>query len=458
MTFPCLAFVDLETTGAHPEHERITEVGIVFDRDGQIETWSTLVNPETKISIFIQQLTGINDEMVSNAPRFVDVASTVLEKLSGHIVLAHNARFDLSFLKAEFGRLGIAFAPRSACTVKLSRRLYPMHHRHSLDELCRRHQLSIPGSRHRALTDALLIQQFFRVACKELGDETVRNALHQQSHGPELPEGVPAETIRSLPDAPGVFQLTDESGLSLATGRANNLRSRIIGLFREGASVRDKRIGYAIRHIEWQHALGDFGARLKEIRLKRQHAKGELPVFIRLAEAGASLVPRFERGQELPQDTPLLFGPFRSSREARHRLRQLASQFRLCLKGCLLESGSGPCSALAQRHCQGLCCGKESPESHAMRLSAALSRHRMSPWPWTGPVAVIEEEAFTGRREYHLLDQWRDYGSVTDEARLELLLATKPAAPLDVSTYQFLKTHIGTESVQCLQLHWQNET
>lgn len=160
-----LAFVDLETTGATPTRDRITEIGIVeVAEDGSVSEWSTLVNPEITIPGFIQSMTGITDAMVADAPTFAELAAEVVERLQGRLFIAHNARFDYGFLKNEFKRIGIDFRATVACTVKLSRRLFPGHPKHGLDALIERHGLSV-SDRHRALGDARAIHQFWTIAC-----------------------------------------------------------------------------------------------------------------------------------------------------------------------------------------------------------------------------------------------------------------------------------------------------
>ena len=119
-----LAFVDLETTGATATADRVTEIGIVeVDEDGSVREWQQLVNPGTRIPPFIEQLTGISNAMVADAPPFAAVADETLRRLEGRLFIAHNARFDYGFLKNEFKRLGITFRAPVLCTVKLSRTL-----------------------------------------------------------------------------------------------------------------------------------------------------------------------------------------------------------------------------------------------------------------------------------------------------------------------------------------------
>ena len=149
-----LVFVDLETTGGNAARDRITEVGIVHFRAGECAgEWSSLVNPECHIPSYIEAFTGISNDMVANAPRFSDIALELQQRLHGAVFVAHNARFDYSFLRSEFRRIDSHFSARVLCTVKLSRRLYPEQHRHSLDAVMLRHGLSCT-SRHRALGDA----------------------------------------------------------------------------------------------------------------------------------------------------------------------------------------------------------------------------------------------------------------------------------------------------------------
>ncbi len=101
-----LAFLDLETTGATASFDRITEIGLIEVEHGAlVREWSTLVNPEMRIPPFIEALTGISNDMVALAPTFAEVAQELKARLHGKLLIAHNARFDYGFLKAEFGRL-----------------------------------------------------------------------------------------------------------------------------------------------------------------------------------------------------------------------------------------------------------------------------------------------------------------------------------------------------------------
>src|SRR3990172_1295406 len=94
-----LAIVDLETTGAHPAWDRITEIAVLEAAAGEITSeWSTLVNPGTPIPPAIQALTGITDDMVARAPRFSELARALHERLAGRVFVAHNAPLHYAFL------------------------------------------------------------------------------------------------------------------------------------------------------------------------------------------------------------------------------------------------------------------------------------------------------------------------------------------------------------------------
>ena len=141
VSVPARAFVEHEPAGARATGDGIPEIGSMEVAAEGVREWSRLVNPGTPISGFIQNLTGISNAMVADAPPFADVADEVKARLDGRLFIAHNARFDYGFLKNEFKRAGHDFRATVLCTVKLSRKLFPQHARHNLDSLIERHDL-----------------------------------------------------------------------------------------------------------------------------------------------------------------------------------------------------------------------------------------------------------------------------------------------------------------------------
>ncbi|MBK6637430.1 MAG: hypothetical protein IPG34_06925 [Rhodocyclaceae bacterium] len=211
--------------------ERVTEIGIIRVGPEGLREWSTLVNPQVRISPFIEQLTGISNPMVAQAPLFAQIAPQVREQLAGHLFIAHNARFDYGFLRSEFARLGECFRARVLCTVKLSRALYPQHHRHNLDSLIERHDLNV-SDRHRALGDARLIHQFWSAhAGSATLAETLAEAVDAQCAHTMLPARLDATLPDDLPEGRGVYVFYDSTGTAIHFGRAKALRTRVLGYF-----------------------------------------------------------------------------------------------------------------------------------------------------------------------------------------------------------------------------------
>jgi DNA polymerase III subunit epsilon len=273
-----LAIVDLETTGAHPVHDRVTEVAVIEVDAGEVTgEWSTLVNPECAIPGAIQALTGITNDMVAGAPTFGRLADDLHERLAGRVLVAHNARFDYGFLRQEFARAGLEFRAKTLCTVKLSRRLYPEHARHNLDSLIARHGLAC-RARHRALGDAEAVWQFLRVAAGERGEEMLAVAARQVAKQPSLPACLDRAMVDTIPEAPGVYLLYGETGNPLYVGKSKSMRSRVLAHFADDLrSSREMQLAREVRHVEFERTAGELGALLREAEL----VKALLPVYNR---------------------------------------------------------------------------------------------------------------------------------------------------------------------------------
>jgi DNA polymerase-3 subunit epsilon len=186
-----LVFLDLETTGATAAFDRITEIGLIEVENGEYAgEWSTLVNPQKRIPPFIEALTGISNEMVDRAPTFAAVSIELHARLSGKLVVAHNARFDYGFLRAEFGRLDTVYLSEVVCTVKLSRRLFPGHARHNLDTLIERHDI-VCEARHRALGDARVLWDLIAKWRVDPGVAALHAAAAAQQPKPSVPRPSP---------------------------------------------------------------------------------------------------------------------------------------------------------------------------------------------------------------------------------------------------------------------------
>lgn len=161
------AIIDIETTGNRYKFGKITEIAIYQHNGTEItNSFNTLINPEMDIPFFITELTGINNNMVKNAPKFYEVAKKIIEMTAGRIFIAHNVSFDYNFIKEEYKRLEYDFNQKTLCTVKLSRKLLPGHSSYSLGKLCSDLGIQIKG-RHRAAGDAMATVELFEILLKK---------------------------------------------------------------------------------------------------------------------------------------------------------------------------------------------------------------------------------------------------------------------------------------------------
>jgi len=435
-----LVFLDLETTGANFANDRIIEVGLVeVDANGARE-WSTLVDPEMPVPEFITGLTGIDSEMLAGAPRFDEIALVLLEKLRGRLFIAHNARFDYSFLKREFKRVGIDFRAPNLCTVKLSRKLFPEHHRHSLDALVKRYDIAVTD-RHRALADARVLWELWQSWHANLAIETIRTAVESIVGRPELPPQLDPALIDDLPEAPGAYALYGEDGSVLLVKRSTNIRQQVLAHFAPGK--RDTALVRNTFRIDWREAAGELGARLHELKLSAAQRKPATDL------CAWQLVP-YDQGGFRPQlvyarDTDFatsagLFGLYSNRREAVNALRKLVEAHRLCHSHTgLYESKSNePCVAYKQKSCRGACVGKEAVSLHSARLLAAIAKFKLAEWPFPGPVALVERDEFGMREDFHLVDRWRYLGTVHNEAALHDRLEIRNDEDFDPDVYRIV--------------------
>jgi DNA polymerase-3 subunit epsilon len=449
-----LAFVDLETTGGNPAYHRITEVGIVRVQNGVLlEEWSSLVNPECAIPPYIEAFTGISSEMVADAPRFADVAATILEKLRGSLFVAHNARFDYSFLRSEFRKAGVAYAAEVLCTVKLSRRLFPEHVRHNLDAVMERHGLAC-SARHRALGDARVLRDLWFKLQREIpADVLAAAAAHAVLSVPKLPAHLPPELADELPEAPGAYRFFGDNDALLYIGKSNSLRTKILTqLADEQPGSRDQKWSALVKRVDWVQSAGELGAML----LESEWIRSQKPLYnrrLRGNEGSVTLRPAADASGRVhlqridtlePEDLAQSFGVFHSEKDARKALTDIARAQQLCLKVLGLEESAGSCFAVQVGKCRGACTGKEPLILHNMRVQLALSKLKIKSWPFAGRIALRERGAGgfssdeTRGGEFHVLDHWMYLGSARSDEELAALSSCSAYAAFDVDVYKIL--------------------
>lgn len=438
-----LAFVDLETTGTSASTDRITEIGIVLVDENGVREWSQLVQPQMRIPVFIEQMTGITNQMVKKAPPFAEVANEVNELLNGRLFIAHNARFDYGFLKNEFKRIGLSFQPQVLCTVKLSRALFPQYHRHNLDSLIERHELTVTD-RHRALADAQVIHQFWQHLSTQFAAETVADTVRRLINRPTLPSHIDPALVDELPEGPGVYLFYGENDLPLYIGKSVNIRQRVLSHFSgDHRSGKEMSLSQQLRRIDWIETGGELGALLTEARLIKQmmpvhnqrlRRKNSLCAW-QLQQTGDHVVPKLTWASDLDfglQDN--LYGLYNNQRYAQKALRGIAEQYQLCLGVLDLEKTGKdkPCFAHQLKRCKGACVGKETPLEHATRLLIAMHKLKLASWPYPGAIGIREGD------DLHVVDHWCYLGTAKTQGEADdLLAAGRPA--FDRDTYMTLQ-------------------
>lgn len=234
------AIVDIETTGGNASGSCITEIAIIIHNGTTvIDRWETLVNPEKEIPLPIFALTGINNEMVRDAPVFDDIAEKVSQMLTDRIFVAHNVNFDYSFVRHQLSASGFKWTARKLCTVRAARKIKPGLGSYSLGNLC--HSLGISvENRHRAGGDADATAILFSRLLEWDGEDEIGKMIKNTAQDQRLPPNLPPEDFEQLPEKPGVYYFYSQEKKVIYVGKAINLKKRVASHF-TGHNIKPQR-------------------------------------------------------------------------------------------------------------------------------------------------------------------------------------------------------------------------
>ncbi|MEN6430562.1 MAG: exonuclease domain-containing protein, partial [Coriobacteriales bacterium] len=291
--------VDIETTGCRPGSSGIIEIGAVLVRAGAIEdVFQTLVRPPEPIPHSIRDLTGIDDEMVADAPPIEHVIKDFRDFTGRAVLVAHNHRFDMGFLDFEAERAwGVPFPRPVLDTLALARRLHPELDRHNLRVLASYYGVdAVPN--HRAPADALATAQILQRMLPELNTRGLMTAEDASRFCGLARQGVLASKLvlaTHLPDAPGVYIFRDASGRVIYVGRAKDLRMRVRGFFYGPCELEHPHPAAEAACVQHIVCASDLDAMLTESRMitryhpkyNKDHQRGHAIAYMRVDERSA---------------------------------------------------------------------------------------------------------------------------------------------------------------------------
>ena len=331
------AILDVETTGGSARRERLTEIAIaIHDGEKIIDTFESLINPERTIPPFIQNLTGITDEMVEDAPYFYEIAKKIVEMTEGCIFVAHNVKFDYLFIRSEFERLGYSYQRRQLCTKQLSKKLFPEIGRYSLDRLIEYFNISV-DIRHRAMAD---VQATVEVFDQLLHHDQQSNIFNQLINNgiklSKLPGSLTLEDLHNIPEASGIYYFFGENDHLLYVGKSKNIQKRVMQHFSKPTTKslkflsRTHRIDYEVTGSEIAAILREDDV-IKSTRPEYNVAQRKTlkPYGLRLIETGNNPLFNLELHPIVDDKETGFIKTFKNLRSGKMQVKGLLEKFGL---------------------------------------------------------------------------------------------------------------------------------
>lgn len=387
--------VDVETTGLGPLRNRIIEVALIRYRAGvEVERFESLIQPERRIPAFIAKLTGISNEMVAEAPRFIDVAQQIESFIGDTTLLGHNVGFDIGFLNGEFKRLGRPALINDRIDVMgFAVRVLPELRKPSLDKVALAVGLD-PRNVHRAGMDAELAAQAalrLELRARDAGYTTLdhlkglwsqpeRRAKDDIGRGRAV---LDRSLLAAIPKKPGVYIMRDAYDRIIYVGKAKNLRDRVSSYYSQPLGYRRKMDGLleSMVQIDVEVTGCELDALILESQLIRRYqpryntalrSSEEYP-YIRVDVSNAW--PRVTLAKAHREDGARYFGPFKSQKAARAAVEIINANFplRTCPRSFKnARSFGAPCLQLDLGRCLGPCVGRADRDVYMAHVRQVL--------------------------------------------------------------------------------------
>ncbi len=373
------AIVDIETTGGSIAYGRITEIAIVIS-DGKkvLNRFSSLVNPNQLIPPNITRLTGIDNEMVADAPLFNELIPKIDELTKDAVFVAHNVNFDYGFIRESYNRAGEKFQRKKLCTVRLSRKILPGFYSYSLGKLCAQLDIDIKN-RHRALGDADATAILFHYVVKMDHQDFILESLHPRSKEALLPPHLDKQKFEEIPSKMGIYYFFNQKKKVIYIGKANDLKKRVHSHFSGNTNTKSKNnFAENIYDVTYQVCSNELITLLTEAHEVKKH----WPIHNRALKKfnlnfglfyyiDQNNYGRFLLGKSGKNTQPI--AQFKTAHESRKFLEDICAAFELCPKYCSLQTPtSGSCYDYTNGDCNGACADGESAEEYQKRFEAAV--------------------------------------------------------------------------------------
>jgi DNA polymerase-3 subunit epsilon len=366
--------IDVETTGSS---NRMTEISVFKVLNGEIiDEFTSLVNPEAHIPPNITALTGIDNDLVANAPIFAEVAQNILDITTDAVFVAHNVNFDYNIISNEFKNIGIAFRRKKLCTVRLARTIFPGHKSYSLGKICNDLNINLQN-RHRARGDAAAtVELFNRMSASENFETAVTNFFKKSSKEATLPPNLSTAKFNEIPNATGIYYFKNKKGEIIYIGKAIDLKKRVLSHFydkkkkeldlcRETADIDFELSGdEAISLLMEQDAIKKHYPKFNVAAKKTPTSYGILSYTDRSGIVHLSI----SLSKTISQPSLLFY----NTTDARLYLEKLCMEFTLCPKYCHLQENVAECSHHFITNCNGICKKEESVAIYNLRVKQAL--------------------------------------------------------------------------------------
>lgn len=366
------AIVDIETNGG----VKITEISIfIFDGEQVVDEYTTLINPECNIPVFITNLTGITNTMVKDAPKFYEVAKKIYEITEGCVFVAHNVNFDYNIISKEFKELGLTYRRKKLCTVRLSRKLLPGKKSYSLGKLCISENIPLVD-RHRARGDAEATTILFKKLYELDNGSVFASFLNPKSREATLPPLLPKKIFDSLPEREGVYYFKNEEKEIIYVGKSNNIKQRVLSHFYD---KKKKEIAMCMATADIAYI--ETGSELLALLLESSEIKHHFPKYNRAqrkTREGYALFSYEDRkgvthlAWNQLKNVPKPILKFYSVTEARQFVEKLCETYELCPKYCNLQTNVSSCFHYQIKQCRGVCRSEEPVETYNNRVQKAI--------------------------------------------------------------------------------------